>query len=224
MTRIVKRAVLGLVVILGALVVIVAAVLWWATAATSGPHIGAYDDGRKALLVVDIQEDYTGRNARKPYRDGDQIVAATNRLIENAGPLGFKVVYIQNEITNPVLRLLAGGLNAPGDPGTRVDARILQTPGARTFTKGRSDAFSNPALDAYLRELRVDELVIVGLDGAYCVKTTMRGALNRGYKVTVVTDGVATESGQSMEALAREYAGAGAAITTSQALLSEASR
>jgi nicotinamidase-related amidase len=91
--------------------------------------------------------------------------------------------------------------------------------GAPTFTKGRSDSFSNPALDAHLRALQVDELLIVGLDAAYCVKATTRGALNRGYKVTVVSDGVATESGQSIENLARSYTDAGARVATTQGLL-----
>jgi nicotinamidase-related amidase len=192
-------------------------VLWWAITPTNGPRIPTYDQGKRALLVVDIQEDYTGKNARKPFHDGERVVFATNLLIENRERLGIDaVVYIQNELGNPVLRFLAGGLNAPGDPGTHMDRRL---PSAMTFTKGRSDAFSNPALDAYLRKLQVDQLYIVGLDAAYCVKATTRGALNRGYKVTVVTDAIATETGNSIEDLARGYVAAGAELATTRGLL-----
>lgn len=221
MARIIKRGLLAAAVVLVVVLIAVAAIVWRSMAPTSGPRI-AHDAGRKALLVVDIQEDYTGPRARKPYRDGARIVEATNRLIDAADRLELVVVYVENQITNPVIRLLAGGMNAPDAPGTRVDARVHRQPGARTFGKGRSDAFGNPALDAHLRELRVGELLVVGLDGAYCVDATVRGARNRGYAVTVVTDGVATESGRSLDALARGYAEAGAKLATSATLLAAA--
>ena len=48
---------------------------------TTGPRIGSYSAPRTALLVIDIQEDYTGPQARKRYRDGDRIVAASNDLL-----------------------------------------------------------------------------------------------------------------------------------------------
>ncbi len=67
----------------------------------------------------------------------------------------------------------------------------------------RPDAFYTPALDACLRENPVDRVLITGLAGAYCVNATARGALNRGYKVTLFQDGIASESGKSMEKLAQ---------------------
>ena len=219
MNRMIKRMLLGVVAVLGALVVSFAGVLWWAMSPTQGARIGPYAAPRTALLVVDIQEDFTGPHARKPFRDGDRLVDAANRLIGGADALGMETIYIRNEIANPLLRAMAGGMNAPGASGTEIDERVKQVAGAPTFTKGRSDAFSNPELTAYLRARQVDRLWIVGLDAAHCVKATMQGALNRGYKVTIVTDAIATESGQSLETLERGYSAAGATLATTQALL-----
>ncbi len=224
MKKIVKRALLAAVAVVAGLFLLVAGVMWWAMSPTRGQRIDRYAAPRQALLVVDIQEDYTGPHARKPFRDGDRIVAAANRLIENADALGLETVYIRNEFANPVLRAMAGGMNAPGASGTAIDARIRQVPGAPTLAKHRSDAFSNPDLDAYLRRRQVDRLWIVGLDAAYCVKSTMQGALNRGYQVTVVTDGIATESSQSLEALGQGYSAAGATLATTESLLASAAR
>jgi len=64
------------------------------------------------------------------------------------------------------------------------------------FTKRISDSFSNPQLDAFLIRNRVDELYLVGLDASYCVHKTALGALNRGYKVTVVDDAVLSRKAQ----------------------------
>jgi len=196
------------------LAIAVFALLYWSIRPTTGARIGAYQEPRTALLIIDIQEDYTGPHAKKPYRDGDRIVQAANELLAQAVTKGVLVVYIQNVFDNPVMSLFTGGINAPGAPGTAMDRRLLKVPGAPTFAKGRSDAFSNPRLDTWLRVNRVARLLITGLDAAYCVNSTARGALNRGYRVTLYLDGIATESGTSIENLAHGWRAAGAQVRT----------
>jgi nicotinamidase-related amidase len=188
------------------------AVFLHSTRPTTGARIGTYEAPRTALLIIDIQEDYTGPQAKKKYRDGDRIVAASNALLAQAQTKGIMVVYIKNVIGNPVISILAGGINAPGSPGTEMDQRLRKIPGARTFSKFRSDAFSNPELDAYLQENRINQLLITGLDAAYCVNATTFGALNRGYKVTLFSEGIATESSNSIEKLTEDWRKAGAQV------------
>lgn len=172
---------------------------------SKGPRIPGYSSPRTALLVVDIQEDFTGSDAKVPYKDGPRILSAANELLARAQREDCAVVFIRNEVDNACLRFLVGGRNAPGAPGTAMDRRLVQVPGTLTLPKYRSDAFTNSELDAFLRQRRVDRLVIVGLDGAYCIDATTKGALNRGYKVTLVTRGIATESGQSLEDLGERW-------------------
>lgn len=179
---------------------------------TTGPRIGKYPAPRVALVIVDIQEDYTGPQAQKPFRDGDRIINASNALLAQAQAKGAVVIYIQNVFNSPIISAITGGLNAQGAPGTEMDRRLIKVPGAKTFTKHRPDAFCNAQLDAYLRENYVDQLLITGLDGAYCVTATARGALNRGYKVTLFQDGIATESGKTLEKLAQSWREAGAQV------------
>lgn len=188
------------------------AVLYLNTRPTTGPQIGSYAVPRTALVVIDIQEDYTGPQAKKRYRDGDRIIAASNALLEQARQREMPVVFIENVIDNPLIGFLTGGVNAPGAPGTATDRRLLKDPGAGTFTKNRADAFSNPGLDAFLRRNQVNRLLITGLDAAYCVNATTKGALNRGYRVTLYPEGIATESGKKMETLIKEWRAAGAEV------------
>lgn len=188
------------------------ALLYANTRPTTGSQIGAYAAPKTALIVIDIQEDYTGQQAKKRYRDGDRIIAASNALLEQARQKGLPVVYIENVIDNPLIGFLAGGVNAPGAPGTATDRRILKVAGARTFTKNRADAFSNPELDAFLRQTQVNKVLITGLDAAYCVNATTRGALNRGYKVTLYPEGIATESGTNINKLVKGWREAGAEV------------
>lgn len=196
------------------LVFVLFALLFWSMRPTKGPKIGKYPSPRTALLIIDIQEDYTGPQAKKRFRDGDRIVGVSNALLAQAQAKGAVVVYIKNVIDNPIISTFTGGLNAPGASGTEMDRRLIKVADAMTFTKNRSDAFSTLELDAHLRENQVDQLLITGLDGAYCVNATARGALNRGYQVTLFQDGIATESSKSIEKLARGWREAGAQVKT----------
>ena len=65
-----------------------------------------------------------------------------------------------------------------------------------------------------LEENHANQLQLTGLDGAYCVDATARGALNRGYHVTLFLDGIATESSTSIEKLAQGWREAGAQVRT----------
>lgn len=179
---------------------------------TKGPRIGTYATPRTALLVVDVQEDYTGPKAKQPYPDADRILAAANAMITKAEAQGDLVIFIENVMDNPFLKLLTGGLNAPGQPGTAMDHRLLQAPGIRTFTKRASDAFANAEFEDYLRSSQVDHVIITGLDGRVCVDATARGALNRGYKVTMFTPGISIRNSGSLDKLAQRWREAGAEV------------
>jgi nicotinamidase-related amidase len=194
------------------LVVVMLGLFFWSMSPTKGRQIEKYPAPRSALVIIDIQEDYTGPQAKKRYHDGDRIVSASNALLAQAPSKETLVIYVKNVVDNPIMHTLMGGINAPNAAGTEMDRRLIRVPGAMTFTKNRSDAFSNPELDAYLRANHVDRLLLTGLDGAYCVNATARGALNRGYNVTLFQDGIATESSKSMEKLAEGWRKAGANV------------
>jgi nicotinamidase-related amidase len=196
------------------LVLVLSALAFWSMRPTRGTPIKKYPVPRAALLIIDIQEDYTGPQAKKRYHDGNRIVRVSNALLAQAQEEGVVVVYVKNVIDNPIMSIFTGGINVPGSPGTEMDRRLIKVPTARTFSKNRSDAFATPELDVYLREKQVDQLLITGLDGAYCVNATARGALNRGYKVTLYQDGIATESSTSIEELAQRWREAGAQVKT----------
>jgi nicotinamidase-related amidase len=173
-------------------------------APTSGAKITTYAQPKKALLVMDIQEDFTGKNAKQPYRQADILVGVTNRIIDYAHASGFIVIYIKNEYEKPNFLLNDRGITIKGQPGTAIDARIHMV-NQHIFTKGKADAFSNPAFEKFLKDNQVNEVFLTGLDAAYCVLGTAKGGRNRGYQVTVFGDGIATESGKKLTEILEEY-------------------
>ncbi len=157
---------------------------------TEGPAIADYDEPKAALIVMDIQLDFTGPEGWFAPDVSADLIAGTNRAIGWASRHGLPVVYVQNVIEDPLMRFLSGGINAAGAPGTAFDPRVMQMPGVPVFSKGQSDAFGNKLLDEYLRSQEVDRIYLCGLDGAQCVYATARGAKNRGYQVCMVEDAI----------------------------------
>jgi ureidoacrylate peracid hydrolase len=64
-------------------------------------------------------------------------------------------------------------------------------PGEAVFTKRRYDAFAGTGLEAHLRALKLDTLVIAGLTTECCVDSTARTAFERDYHVFIASDAVA---------------------------------
>ncbi|MBN2383022.1 cysteine hydrolase [bacterium] len=187
---------------------------------TQGDSIGPYHNPREALLVIDVQEDMTGLHGKQPvpFKEVDHQIACINGLIDQSTALDIEVVYIRHLFDDNVINRTFVGRALEGQPGTELDPRINKI-NNNDFTKKKSDAFSNPQLSAFLIENQVDRLYLVGLDAAYCVYYTALGALNRGYKVTAINDGLITA--KNLEAILTRYEENGILVLSSQELIEQ---
>ena len=200
-----KRIALGL----GAAILVLAGLFVYvyvdAVTPTKGAKIASYDRPRAALLVIDIQEDYTGTTAKPPlpHKNAARLIDTVNRTIDRAATKDVLVVYVRQEY-GEWARFIPGAAAIKGTPGSMIDARVRRV-STHEFPKKIGDAFSNPELEALLVANRVDRVYLVGLDLEFCVHSTARGALNRGYTVTVLTDAVALLNEEKWDALLKEY-------------------
>lgn len=186
--------------------------MFWVGAPTHGPAIGRYERPKTALLVVDLQEDFTGPDAVKRMKNADSVVLVAGKMVAMAVGNGQPVAYIRAIYPDPGVRFVMGGLAAPDEFGSRMDRRLPSVPSIRSFTKTRGDAFSNPSLDAWLRENQVNHVVVTGIDAFYCVDDTIHGAMNRGYKVTAVMDAISTGTKRDVATIAEKWRAAGVVI------------
>jgi nicotinamidase-related amidase len=185
-------------------------VIWRTVRPTQGVPIDANRTG-KALIVVDLQEDYTGPKAKQPYAESARLVASANQLIEGARAGGWPVFLARVNMPNDWFHGLLTGFTAmAGTPGAELDARLARAPELIVIDKITPDSFANPTLDEQLAAHRVGQLYIAGVDAGYCVKATITGALNRGYKVNVVRDAIATRHSTPLEDLIQGYQAKGA--------------
>lgn len=179
--------------------------------ATRGRKIGTYSHPRAALLVLDLQEGYAGINARQPVTapPAGSLLDTVNQLIVLAVQSDMEVAYVRQVFSNNFFVRMHGGRRVGR---VMVDSRIKLV-NTNDFEKNRTDAFSNRQLEQLLIDRQVNELYLTGVDAAYCVYYTALGALNRGYKVSVVLDAVSSR--HKMAAVVQRYLKKGIGVVTS---------
>ena len=169
---------------------------------------------QKALLVIDIQEDYTGSTARPPfpYKDADKLIGSVNKVIQKATEQNILMVYIRQEFEGIFGRLFSkifsGGTAIKGRPGTEIDKRI-DIKSAHLFTKPEANAFSNAGLGVFLEEQKVGSLYLTGLDAWYCVFSTAKAGKKLGYEVSIIKDAIALKAENKWVEILDKYKQAG---------------
>jgi len=191
---------------------------------TSGARIRAYPCASKALLVMDIQESSTrGGTVSGPPSTSTpfgRMIHNTNRLIDQFSLVGFEVAYVRQVFTSNLITRLHGGRILAGRMEPRI-SRWIRVINNNDFAKNRTDAFSSRRMEQFLVDHQVNEIYLVGLDAAFCVYYTALGALQRGYRVTVVTDAVMT--GRAWDKVLEKYRRKGIAVTCTEDILRQMS-
>jgi ureidoacrylate peracid hydrolase len=163
---------------------------------------------RTALLVIDIQIDFASpEGVLGPYVDLEAVapaVAAAERLVVSARAAGVPVVFVglftSPETDSPVWkeRMRRQGGDAEADSALCRDGETgsafygpRPAPGETIVKKTRYSGFLGTDLDARLKDLGVDTLVVAGLTTECCVDSTVRDAFNLDYHVFVAADACA---------------------------------
>jgi nicotinamidase/pyrazinamidase len=182
--------------------------------------------GRTALLVLDFQVDFLQPGGRLPVAQ-DQVpgmLQATNRVIRAAEAGGMEVVYIGNEFGRWDIPANWFRNNAAirDQPGARLDDRVIVI-NRQYFPKRRGDAFSNPLLGEFLQSRKVGHVILAGVYANACVRFTARGALRRGFRVTVLRDAVAAANDRKREVALQGMQRRGVKLADSTNVVGEAS-
>jgi isochorismate hydrolase len=131
-----------------------------------------------ALLVVDVQN---GVVAEAHARD--VVVANVGTLLERARRELVPVVWVQHSDAH-----LARGSDA-----WRIVAELTPGGSEPLVEKHYGDAFEDTTLETVLSGLGVGRLVVVGAQTDACIRSTLHGALVRGYDTILVSDAHTTE-------------------------------
>jgi nicotinamidase-related amidase len=136
------------------------------------------DRPQTALLVVDVQNDVVAG-----AHDRDRVVANIDALVQKARAEGTPVVWVQH-----------ADEGLPKDtPGWEYVPELTRAPDEPLVHKSYGDSFEDTDLEQVLAERKVGRLVVAGAQTDACIRSTLHGALVRGYDATLVGDAHTTE-------------------------------
>jgi nicotinamidase-related amidase len=174
---------------------------------TDGVAIDIYTNPQKALLVMDMQNDALGKNAKEPIANSaEDLIETVNTIIDDYFLKGYIIIYIKTEYSKE--SFIKGTFGAEIHPSVR----IIPTIEPIIFVKNKSDAFTNSDFENYLIINQVNELFIVGLMAEYCVYNTSVGALNRNYIVNYIENAVGAKKIRNLEQIKEKLKNKGANI------------
>lgn len=175
--------------------------------------------GRTALLVVDMQRGFLEPGAALEVPQGREIVPNIRRLIDVCRENGVPVIFTEFVYSSAVpclrgdpfgvehLPAVAGeptgfgypsancliGPGAEDGPNSAQTVPELAPRGDELVVRSHTyDKFYDTPLDLALRSREVRYLLITGVVTDVCVNATLMSAATRNYRVTAVTDAVAT--------------------------------
>jgi nicotinamidase-related amidase len=134
--------------------------------------------GDTALLVIDVQQGLIDEGAYK----ADTLLANLDNLTARARNAHVPVIYVQHDAGDPSDSLY------PTNPGHEIVQTIAPHQGELVLNKNTPSAFESTPLQQKLESLGIHKLIITGMQTDECVNATSRGALQRGYDVTLVSD------------------------------------
>ncbi len=179
---------------------------------SSGSKISQYKNKKTALLVMDMQIEFAD-SARK-------ILETVNKTIDYFSAKNEAIVYIKTQYDKSDYLLNFIRKNAALEGGSGVNfLPELKTASHNIFVKNRMDAFSNRELDDFLVKNQIGHIFVAGLDGCYCLDKTIRAAIRRGYKVTLITDAAVSKKDAEFGAVKENLNRQGVELITSAGLI-----
>lgn len=153
---------------------------------------------RKALVVIDIQNDIT-----KHYRD---IIDNINSAVDWAMKQEMTVIYIKHNNLSAGTRTFK-----PGTKGAEL-APELKIVSDHVFVKTKANALTSEAFSEFIQSKDIREFYIVGADATACVKSTCLNMIKAGYAVHVFSDCVTSYDLRKLPEMLACYADRGCEV------------
>ena len=131
-----------------------------------------------ALLVVDMQLGVVAAAYRR-----DDVIATIAALVEKARGAGADIVWVQH----------SGAELPPGSDGWPYVPELVRRDSEPLVPKQYSDAFEASNLESVLADRGIGRILLAGAQTDECIRSTLHGAIVRGYDVTLVADAHTTE-------------------------------
>ena len=131
-----------------------------------------------ALIVIDVQNGVV-----EGAHERDAVVANIGRLVDRARQEQVPVIWVQH----------ADAQLARGSEPWRIVPELRPEDAEPLVEKQYGDSFEDTTLETVLSDRGVGRLVVAGAQTDACIRSTLHGAVVRGYDATLVSDAHTTE-------------------------------
>jgi nicotinamidase-related amidase len=132
-----------------------------------------------ALVVIDVQNGVV-----EGAHERDAVVANIGTLVNKARQERIPVVWVQHSDEESL---------AKGSEAWRIVPELDRDEAEPLVEKTYGDSFEDTTLETVLSGLGVGRLFVAGAQTDACIRSTLHGAIVRGYDATLVSDAHTTE-------------------------------
>ena len=138
---------------------------------------------RRALLVIDMQNDYLWDRRKEIFSyDTVELVGNVNKVIHFYHDKGYDIIYIKHILPKFMWGV---GFSIKGTEGAEL-YEGLETVSDLIFEKNHSDAYTAKPFHEHMKNQGYSEIAICGLDECGCVGATAKGAVKAGVRVVMI--------------------------------------
>jgi len=137
---------------------------------------------RRALIVVDVQNDYVGGALPIEFPDVHKSLNNIGKVMDAASSAAIPVVVVQNILpaNAPIM--------AEGSAGGAIHEMVASRPHDHFVAKKMPSAFAGTDLEEWLRLNAIDTITVIGYMTHNCNLSTMLHAFHSGFAVEFVSD------------------------------------
>ena len=136
------------------------------------------DRPNTAVLVIDVQNDVVANAYQR-----DEVIANITTVVERARTEKVPVIWVQH----------ADDELSAGTDGWQYVPELSRRESEPLIHKRYGDSFEATDLEAELAPRGIGRLVIVGAQTDACIRSTLHGAITRGYDTVLVSDAHTTD-------------------------------
>lgn len=139
---------------------------------------------RRALIVIDAQQEYFDGLLPIQYPDRDQSITSIQTAIKAAEQTGTPVVLVQHELPADAPVFGTGSATWQNHP----EVAAHENAAAKRISKQFSSIFADTDLEAWLRKQGIDTITLAGYMTNNCVIASAAAAEPLGFAVEVLSD------------------------------------
>lgn len=140
---------------------------------------------KKALLVIDVQNEYFTGKLKVTYPDSTTSLANIIKTMDYAKENNMPIIIVQHTS-------ISGETFVKGTNEWEIHSEILKKPYDYIIEKNKPSSFCGTNLEEILKKENIEGVVIAGYMTQMCCDTTAREAFHKDYYVEFLSDATGT--------------------------------